>query len=620
MKSRFILFLYWAVVRISFAQAPLIIPDKEWNNMPNHPRLFANESKIKELRLQKDKVSKQLWEVLKYEADKKLTAQKIEYPTTGFKFYAVREAQSRILNLALYYRLSGERKYFEKAREELLQLAALSDWCPGHFLDVGEASFTAGVGLDWLYNDLSMADRKQIVSAIVKNALLPSLEVKETQGSWVVGDFNWNQVCHSGLSVGALAISEYEPDLSRKVTERAIKYIPYAGAVYNPDGVYPEGPSYWAYGTIYHVLLIEALRSVFNTAYGLEKFPGFLKTADYRLQMIAPSGNDFNYADYHNENQNDPLMLWFARELKRSDVASPELIKINSLHTSMTVQASQITKPQLKANRQLAFDLLWWDNQLPIQQDTSMPLHWTASGILPLAVMRSAWHDSLATMVAIKGGTSNYSHAHMDVGSFILEARGVRWAIDLGTESYDKMRAAKLDLWNYSQNSTRWSTFRVGPEGHNILRFNNEMQISEASATINYLPVGNDFVGDVVTLTPLYKGQVEMVNRTVKLNKDKSVTIEDEWKTLDEPMNVSWQWLTQARVTQKADGLLLQQDRKSLMLQIKTNAEYSLQIEDVAAPANVQDSPNPGLTRIVVKLLTPARQLNKLTVKAMSLK
>jgi hypothetical protein len=46
----------------------------------------------------------------------------------------------------------------------------------------------------------------------------------------------------------------------------------------------------------------------------------------------------------------------------------------------------------------------------------------------------------------IKEGTPNGSHAHMDAGSFVYETNGIRWAIDLGTEEYFKMRAAKLDL------------------------------------------------------------------------------------------------------------------------------------------------------------------------------
>ncbi|WP_158552467.1 hypothetical protein [Spirosoma telluris] len=85
-------------------------------------------------------------------------------------------------------------------------------------------------------------ERNQITRAIVKNALLPSLEVLEGDRSWVDGDFNWTQVCHAGLTVGALAIAEREPELAKQIINRAIKNLPHAGAVYAPDGAYPEGP------------------------------------------------------------------------------------------------------------------------------------------------------------------------------------------------------------------------------------------------------------------------------------------------------------------------------------------------------------------------------------------
>jgi len=73
-----------------------------------------------------------------------------------------------------------------------------------------------------------------------------------------------------------------------------------------------------------------------------------------------------------------------------------------------------------------------------------------------------------------------------------------RRALDLGTESYDKMRAAKLDLWNYAQTSSRRNTFRVGPEGHNILRFNGEQQQIDGKAEITLLPTPPGSSGNVV--------------------------------------------------------------------------------------------------------------------------
>ncbi|GAB2594631.1 heparinase II/III domain-containing protein [Spirosoma areae] len=589
--------------------------------LPEHPRLFANTARFSALKTQNDPVSQQLKTFILRQAETFLTADKLVYPTTGFKFGPMRTVQGRILTLALSYRLTGDGRFLTRAREELAQLAALPDWAPNHFLDVGEGSLAAGVGLDWLYAELTPTERNQIAQAIVKNALLPSLEVPEGNGSWVTGDFNWNQVCHGGLVAGALAVAEREPELSRQIINRAIKNLPHAGAVYAPDGAYPEGPSYWSYGTSFHVILIEALRSALGTGFGLELFPGFLKTADYNLQMVGPSGLDFNYSDYHVETLNEPIMLWFARELHRPDLAQKELADVKSLYEALDTKAVQSVHP----SRHIPLELLWWEpgrarpGQLnPVsQQSNSLPLHWTSQGVLPMAVMRSAWNDPLATFVAIKGGTPNHSHAHMDAGSFVLEADGIRWAIDLGTENYNTMRAAKLDLWNYSQTSSRWTTFRVGPEGHNILRFDGERQQVDGKAGIKPVPAQTGLVGNVVDLTPLYQAQVAAVQRVVKLNADRSVSLEDEWTSANKAVTASWQWLTHAKATRTAKGLLLQQAGKTLELLITSANELTIDIEDVSSARNQQDSPNPGVSRIVIRLATPANSTAKLNVQIM---
>lgn len=585
-----------------------------WQKLSQHPRLFANKEKIAALKLQKDDVSKQLFLLLKLEADKYLVADKIQYPTKGFKFEAMRKVQGRILALSLAYRLFGEKKYLEKAKTELIQLAELPDWCPSHFLDVGEGALAAGIGLDWLYDELSNAEREKITQAIIKNALLPSLEAKESQtnASWVNGGFNWNPVCHGGLTVAALAIAETEPDLSKRIVERAIKYTPFAGAEYAPDGSYPEGPSYWSYGTSFYVIAIEALRSVTGKSFGLEKMPGFLKTADYKKQVMGSFGEEFNYSDYHIENQNEPIMLWFGNELKRSDLLKSEALKIQQL---LQQNESQGLVKKVFLNRHFPLEILWWAPNLYDKSKTETPKHYTAKGGLALGVMRSSWNDPNASFVAIKGGTPNYSHGHTDVGSFVLETNGVRWAVDLGTESYDKMRAAKLDLWNYSQNSSRWTTFRVGPEGHNILRFDGENQQIEGKATIKELKTKKGTFGNAVDLTSLYSKKAEKVERSIFLNTDKSMLIQDEWTTKEQAVEVAWQWLTKAIVSKTATGLLLEQDGKQLEIKVvEPSSGISIEIEDVSTAKNLQDSPNPNLTRIVIKQKTAANSKGKLFV------
>jgi len=382
--------------------------------------LFADAARFLSLKLQNDTISQHLKKYNLHEAESLLTTANVQYPTEGFKFGAMRNVQGRILTLALSFRLTGDPRFLNRAREELLHLASLPDWAPNHFLDVGEGSLAAGVGLDWLYAELTPAEREQIAQAIVKNALLPSLQVPEGKGTWVDGDFNWNQVCHAGLAVGALAVAEREPELSRRIINQAIKNLPKAGAVYAPDGAYPEGPSYWSYGTSFHVILIEALRSALGSSYGLEQFPGFLKTAEYNLHMMGPGGLDFNYSDYHVEKLNEPIMLWFARELGRPDLAKTELADLRILAEGLGNQSND----QVRASRHLALELLWWKPVAASNQANRLPLHWTSQGVLPLAVMRSAWDDPLATFVAIKGGTPNILARAHGRGQFCAGGRG----------------------------------------------------------------------------------------------------------------------------------------------------------------------------------------------------
>lgn len=636
-NQRFLFLLFILVSCFAAIQAQTNLPkmsehltDADWKNLPAHPRLFASDARIALLKLQNDEVSKDLLLLLKNDAERTLKAKKIEYPSTGFKFGAVRNVQGRILTLGLAYRVFGDKRFLDRAKAELMQLAELPDWCPTHFLDVGEATLAAGVGLDWLYNELTPAERDMVTHAIIKNGINPSLDVKESNEnkSWLNGNFNWNPVCNGGLLVGALAIHDSEPKLARQIVERSIKYLPYHGAVYAPDGTYAEGTAYWSYGSTFQIIIIEALRSVFGTSCNFEKFPGFLKTTDFITQIVGPTGYEYPFSDAGAAGSrltakplatrftSEPIMLWFARETGNPDVARDEINSI--LLAKNSLQNDTSVKAQKGHSRHFALEVLWWNPRLPkLSKDVQLTLHWTAAGHMPLAVMRSSWTDSLASYIAIKGGTPNNSHGHMDAGSFILEANAVRWALDLGGEDYNKMRAAKLDLWNYSQNSDRWTTFRPGPDSHNIIRFNNARQDISGMATISKLADKNGVLGNVVDLTSLYKSQVEKVTRTVKLSPDRSISIQDEWTTGEKEADYTFQWVTGAKVSIQPYGVLLEQNGKSMKLSIEvpgSKAKPEILIEDVSKSKAIQDSDNPGVSRIVIKLKTPESANGKLSV------
>jgi hypothetical protein len=587
--------------------APAFVADLA--KLPPAPRLFVNDARLRSLAAREDSVSRQLFELVKHQAEWALTAEPIHFaPRTPQLMAGIREVQERVFALALVHRAGGDARFAEAALRELDSLAARPDWGTGHFLSSSEAVFCFAVGLDWLHDRVSPEQRRFWTSIIVERGLKPSLAVREGTGTWVDADFNWNQVCHACLVAGALAVADQEPELSRRVIERAVRLLPHVGATYAPDGTYPEGPSYWLYGTTYHVLLVELLRHAFGADSGLAAMPGFLESSDFLEQIVGPTGEDFDFSDAHRRQPSEPVLLWFARERGARAIARRELAHLARHHATCHARGGPLVR--LPLSRHFALGVLWWEPALP---DTphELPRFWVARGKLHLAVMRSAWRDPRAVYLALKGGSPDGSHAHMDAGSFILEADGVRWALDLGMENYDLMRAARIEIWSYAQDSTRWSTFRVGPEGHNILRFDRERQRTSGRATIRALPAEGGAASPTmraeVELSSLHAGQVAWARRRGEVHEDRRVVLTDTWCAEARPTTATWQWLTRAHVERTAHGFLLRQDGEQLLLDVSTSAGTAtgFEVEDVSEPRGPQDSPNPGLRRIVVSVPTP---------------
>jgi oligo-alginate lyase len=72
----------------------------------------------------------------------------------------------------------------------------------------------------------------------------------------------------------------------------------------------------------------------------------------------------------------------------------------------------------------------------------------------------------------------------MDIGSFVMEANDVRWAMDLGSSDYNTLETNGVDLWNMSQTSERWDVFRYNNMAHNTLTFNGKKQLVAGNSTV----------------------------------------------------------------------------------------------------------------------------------------
>jgi hypothetical protein len=553
-------------------------------HLPSHPRLFLKSGEEASLRaLAADPVRARLHAGILARADAMLTEKPVERILTGRRLlHQSRACLGRVLHLGLAWRLTGERKYAERARAELLAAAAFSDWNPSHFLDVAEMTAALGIGYDWFYSTLDAESRGTIRNAILNKGLRPAT----ASHSWTRATHNWNQVCNAGITVGALAVAEDAPALAATLIARAINTVPLAMHEYGPDGAYPEGVSYWGYGTTFNVVLIAALQSAFGTDFALTGQPGFLATADYMLHIFGPTGLPFNYSDAGSREAGlQPAMFWFAAARGDSNVLWTEWQKLDALRTG---------GGQLSGDRADPF-LPIWMSRSAARPAAPPPLHWSGGGLTPVATHRTGW-DAKAVFVAIKGGSPATNHAHMDVGSFVVDADGVRWADDLGMQDYHSLESKGIDLWGRGQNAGRWKVFRLSAAAHNVLTVDGAGQRYESVAALRNGGAGKT----IVDLSDTYRGQLASAARGVQLRPDRTVLIQDEFSgEREKAAVVRWAMLTRAEV--KIDGAgraTLSRDGQTLEFRVLEPDNAALQIYTTDPPPAATDAPNPG-TRLL---------------------
>jgi len=599
----------------TWLEAPWL-SDSKWQKIPAHPRLFADAKKWADLKkqLKTDTTSQQIFALIKERAENTLKSTSIIAAGLGVFHGEARQIQGRIAVLAMTYKLSSDKRFLTRAIKEMTDLANAFDWRPDHFLSCSESTVAMAIGLDWLYNDLSVTERKLFAGAIIEKGLKPSLLKKYNWGNWSESVGNWGAVCNGGMAIGAIAITEFAPELARNIVNRSLANIHHASEPYAPAGAHAEGPGYWAYGTTFYVLFTEALRSTFGTSCDLEKSPGFLRTGEYIIQLMAPSDDMFSFADSEPFWGFEPVMFWFARELNQSDMAEPLLKRLKPMHEYLI---SDSTRDD--ASRLQPLGLLWWNPSVMKNPVTKRALNWwSEGGSQPQSILRSSWDDKRATFVGIKAGSAGNGHSHMDVGSFVLEANGIRWAVDLGRDGYTLPRQYGLgsDLFLATQESKRWSIFCNGSESHNILRFNGTNQWVDGKAEI--IPANEKSVspGYKIDLTPIYAGQMATVQRGFSLRPDKSVLIQDEWQSGERGASVSWQMITYANVELKKDEIVLTQSGETMRLLVVSDHVVHLSVQEVAGILNVWDKPHPGLKRITIRLNTSPKSFGRLVILA----
>jgi hypothetical protein len=482
-----------------------------------------------------------------------------------------RHCLDRIYTLALLYRLEKKPQYLERAVRELRAAADFKDWNPSHFLDTAEMTHAFAIGYDWLYPALSDEERTWIRTALIEKGLNAGLAAYETQASWVTSHMNWNQVCNGGIAIGALAVADEEPDKSRVLLRDALDSLPHAFAAYAPDGGWAEGPGYWHYGTSYAVYFLAALESALGTDFGLANTRGFDHAGHFRIYFSGPSGKSFNFADSHDRVEPAPEMFWLARRFMEPVYAWQE---------QRILEAGAAPD---------ALDLIWFQAEGRSPKQEGWPLDAIFHGV-QVAVLRSAWDDPNAIFLGVKGGDNKANHSHLDLGSFVLDGGGVRWALDAGPDDYN--------LPGYF-GKQRWSYYRMRTEAHNTMLIDNENQDPRAEAAITSHLFSPDLSWVELDLTRAYTHRLKQFHRKVGIVQGQQVFVEDALES-EQPLEALWGMLTDAEVALNGQIAELQKGGWTLSAEILSPRHAVFDVVPALAPA--PQASNPGIKKLVVRL------------------
>ena len=539
-----------------------------------HPRLLWLPADVEHTRelLRESAVARKCLADLEREADRLQNAPVAEYRLIGPRLLQTsRRVLERVYTLCLLYRLDSKKARLDRAVKELRAAAAFKDWNASHFLDTAEMTHAFAIGYDWLYNDLGEEDRLLFRTAIVQKGLEPGLQAYAAPAFWVNNRFNWNLVCNGGLVMGALAVADVEPEKAGAILKAAFESVPKAISNYGSDGGWIEGPGYWEYATHYSVVMLAGLESALGRDFGLGGQAGFSRAGRFRIYFTSPANKVFNYADAGEDLADEPAMFWMAKRF------------------GQPVYTWQQNKMAERARQADPLNLVWLQRDGKPPQGSAWPLDAVFAGV-QCAFFRSSWEDPNGLYLAVKGGDNKAPHGHLDLGSFVFDAGGVRWAADLGPDDYN--------LPGYFGRQ-RGIYYRMRTESHNTPLLGGENQDPKAEARIVRHDFGVDASWVQIDLLHAYPGLVKTFQRRIGMLNRQAVLIEDKIQA-DQPVDVLWGMMTDAEVTLNGNAATLSKNGWVLEAEILTPRHAVFDVQAATAPAPQMH--NSGYRKLVVRV------------------
>ena len=520
-------------------------------NAPQHPRILANAddfARIKSLYETDPLLKEWVDKILKAADNMAGSAQPPVYSVDDGGRLKGTNTESYMLQWGLAYQMTGDKKYVDAAYDHLKVICGFDNWHPGHFLDAAGIMKGVAIGYDWMYDGFTADQRKVIEEGLYKHGIKAGLgayagttdDMEPKHGTfgrsgWTNTDNNWNAVCNGGLTLACAAIGDlaaYEKDAG-DLMGKVLKSIEKGIRCYAPDGSYPEGPGYWAYGTNNLFYMIECLDSAMGTDYGLFNAPG-LDTTCYFPNYIEGTNGMWNFNDCGEGNVDTSHLFWVANKIGNPDLAGMRLQDIVNGKKTAGIH-----------------DILHYDPN-NINKEVHLALDRYMTGIQTVT-MRGDWNDSGTVFTGLHGGYNGVNHGNLDSGNFIIDAGGVRFISDIGTENYNLP-----SYFSGGVGGQRWTYYRNRAEGHNTIAVNpgtSEDQVVSATTKITRFESKPRGAISVVDMAPAHGNKVKNAQRGLLFTDNrKAVVVQDEMM-LSSASEVWWfAHVQDGEITVAADG------------------------------------------------------------------
>lgn len=473
--------------------------------------------------------------------DRSLNARSLQSDLQGKAPLAqARRVQWGVLMGSVVWKVTDNRTAGDKALEALRAGANLPAFKDVDYAATSELMAGLAIGYSMFYDRLSDSERRDILAKLSERGFRWARKQKTNRAYWTTINENGPTVAYASLLLASVVAPSTDRD-ARDQRSLFSAQAPLLRTAYGHTGGSAEGVMYWNY-VAYSVLLAEtAARDAGQPVSSSDSILARMSPS-FPTYVYGPTGMAFNYGDAPENPLPAPISFI-------SSQPGDHYWYRKYVNDSLRVKSRGWFWEEY---RYLALAAILWDRQGSASDLARMPLDklFTADDVV--GTMRQSFTDPNSAFIAYRGGSSAGVHSQLDQGSFVYEADGVRWIVDLGQEM------ARDDYYDKTKGG-RWNWLRASSEGHSLLLANGGSRPGREAPSMEFSGSGNSPYG-MLDLGSAY-GMGDY-NRVFQLIDRREAQIKDQ---IGDGLRGGgrWQAITKADVSVSGSTATLRQSGKS---------------------------------------------------------